>query len=98
MNKAETAIALSSGQTMAIGGLISSETSKDVTKVPLLADIPILGKLFTSTSFNRGETELVILVTPTIVNPEEYLPQTSEEMKHFIKENPQGGAKDGGKN
>ena len=98
MNKAETAIALSSGQTMAIGGLTSSETSKDVTKVPLLADIPILGKLFTSTSFNRGETELVILVTPTIVNPEEYLPQTSEEMKHFIKENPQGGAKDGGKN
>lgn len=98
MNKAETAIALSSGQTMAIGGLISSETSKDVTKVPLLADIPILGKLFTSTSFNRGETELVILVTPTIVNPEEYLPKTSEEMKDFIKENPQGGAKDGGKN
>ena len=98
MNKAETAIALSSGQTMAIGGLLSNQTSKDVTKVPFLSDIPILGKLFTSTSYTRGETELIILVTPTIVDPAEYLPRTTLEMKEFLSEDPLGGTKDGGKN
>ena len=98
MNTAETTIALSSGQTMAIGGLLSSQTSQDVTKVPFLSDIPILGKLFTSTSYSRGETELIILVTPTIVDPAEYLPRTTLEMQQFIKEDSVGGIKDGGKN
>ncbi|HWR44661.1 type II and III secretion system protein family protein [Sporomusa sp.] len=88
MRKAETAVAMSSGQTMAIGGLISSETSKDVQKIPLLGDIPILGNLFKSTSFSRGETEVIILVTPTIVNPAEYIPSQTQEMKEFVKENP----------
>jgi len=98
MNKAETFIALSSGQTMAIGGLLSNQTSNDVTKIPLLSDIPILGKLFTSTSYSRGETELIILVTPTIVDPAEYLPRITLEMKEFIKEDPLGGTHNGGKN
>lgn len=98
INKAETAIALSSGQTMAIGGLLSSQTTRDVTKVPLLADIPILGNLFKSNTYTRGETELVILVTPTIVNPEEYMPRATTEMQDFIKEDSLGGTKDGGKN
>lgn len=98
MRKAETAIALSSGQTMAIGGLISSQTSKDVTKLPLLGDLPVLGNLFKSTSFNRNETELLILITPTIVDPTEYIPQATLEMKDFNQENPWGGTKDGGKN
>ncbi|SMC71728.1 type II and III secretion system protein family protein [Sporomusa malonica] len=91
MRKAETSIAMSSGQTMAIGGLISSEATKDVQKVPLLGDIPILGNLFKSSSFSRGETEVIILVTPTIVNPNEYLPAETKEMKEFAKENPYRG-------
>lgn len=91
IRKAETAIAMSSGQTMAIGGLISSEVTKDVHKVPLLGDIPILGNLFKSTTFSRGETEIIILVTPTIVNPEEYIPSQTEEMKSFVQENPYRG-------
>lgn len=88
LRKAETAIAMSSGQTMAIGGLISSEVTKDVYKVPLLGDIPILGNLFKSASFSRGETEVIILVTPTIVNPKEYIPSQTSEMKEFVQENP----------
>lgn len=91
IRKAETSIAMSSGQTMAIGGLISSETSKDVHKVPLLGDIPIIGNLFKSTSFSRGETEVIIFITPTIVDPDEYIPSQTSEMKGFIKENPYGG-------
>lgn len=98
INKAEIAISLSSGQTMAIGGLISSQTSRDVTKVPLLSDIPILGKLFTSTSYSRGETELLILVMPTIVDPAEYMPKTTQEMKEFLNADPLGGTNHGGKN
>lgn len=97
-SKAESSIALSSGQTMAIGGLISSQTSKDIAKLPFLGDLPIIGNLFKSTSFNRNETELLILITPTIVDPSEYIPQATSEMKDFVQENPWGGTKDGGKN
>lgn len=88
VRKAETAIALSSGQTMAIGGLISSEVTKDVYKVPLLGDIPIVGNLFKSTSFSRGETEVIIFITPTLVDPAEYVPAQSQDMRDFAKENP----------
>lgn len=65
--RAESTVGVFSGETMAIGGLLSSEESKNVTKVPLLSDIPVLGHLFQSTSFSRGETEIVILITATIV-------------------------------
>ena len=83
---------------MAIGGLLSNQTSHDTSKIPFLADLPILGKLFTSTAYSRGETELIILVTPTIVDPAEYLPQATSEMKDFLKEDPVGGTNNGGKN
>ena len=96
--RAEAAIALSSGQTMAIGGLIASSDSKAVTKVPILADVPVIGKLFTSTAFTREETELIILITPSIVNPDEYVPNATKEMKDFIKEDPWGGKDNDGKN
>lgn len=98
MRKAETAIALSSGQTMAIGGLISNQTTKDVSKIPFLGDLPIIGNLFKSKSFTRNETELLILITPTIVEPSEYIPASTSEMKEFVQENPWGGTNDGGKN
>lgn len=98
VRKAETAIALSSGQTLAIGGLIASEVSKDVTKVPFLADLPILGKLFTSTAFSRNETELIIIITPTIINPQEYIPNTTKEMQATLKENPWEEKDNGSKN
>lgn len=96
--KAETAIALSSGQTMAIGGLISRKTEENVLKLPFLGDIPVLGQLFRSKSFSHGETELLILITPTIIDPAEYLPQATKEMQELTKENPWEGKGDAGKN
>lgn len=96
--KAEAAIAMSSGQTMALGGLIGNEVSRDVNKIPLLGDIPVLGKLFTSTTFSRGETELIILITPTIVNPQEYVPNMTRDLQDKVKEDPWGGKANGGKN
>ncbi|MFQ5692729.1 MAG: type II and III secretion system protein family protein [Nitrospinota bacterium] len=65
--RTETVVELEDGQTFAIAGLIQNRMVKDISKVPWIADIPILGKLFTSERFNRQETELLILVTPEIV-------------------------------
>ena len=92
MRKADSTIVLTSGQTMAIGGLISSEMSKDVQKIPLLGDLPIIGNLFKSTSFNRNETELLIFITPTIVDPYDYVPNSTTDMKKEIKKDPWGDA------
>ncbi|MDR3560317.1 MAG: pilus assembly protein N-terminal domain-containing protein [Negativicutes bacterium] len=67
--RAEAVVTLASGQTMAIGGLIGTEDEKSVSRLPLLSDLPVLGKLFTSTSFTSGKTELIIFMTPTLVSP-----------------------------
>ena len=88
MRKAESSIALASGQTMAIGGLIANDITRDVTKIPLLGDLPVIGQLFRSTSFVKGETELLILVTPTIVDPQALVPPMSQELKEHINQNP----------
>lgn len=98
MRKAETSIALSSGQTMGIGGLIANDISKTITKLPFLGDLPVLGQLFRSTSFTRGETELIILVTPTIVDPKAMVPPLSNELKDHINQGPSGGQTNGQQN
>ena len=83
---------------MAIGGLISNDITRDVTKIPLLGDLPIIGQLFRSTSFTKGETELIILVTPTIVDPQVLVPPMSQELREHMNQNPAGGQSDGRKN
>jgi len=67
--KASTTVELASGQSFAIAGLLQNNYTKDLSKVPGIGDIPILGKLFTSENFRRDETELVIIVTPYVVRP-----------------------------
>ncbi|MDU4961768.1 MAG: pilus assembly protein N-terminal domain-containing protein [Sporomusaceae bacterium] len=66
--KAETVIHLSSGGTMAIGGLINSEEGKQVSKFPFLGDLPVLGRFFRSTSSTKERKEIIILITPTLVD------------------------------
>ena len=94
MRKAETAIALASGQTMAIGGLIANDITRDVTKIPFLGDLPVIGQLFRSTSFTKGETELIILVTPTIVDPQALVPPLSQDVRDHLNQKPAGGQTD----
>ncbi|MFL6551148.1 MAG: type II and III secretion system protein family protein [Povalibacter sp.] len=65
--KTNTEMNVQSGETMVISGLFSSEDAKTVVKVPGLGQIPVLGELFKSRQFRRGETELVVLVTPQII-------------------------------
>ena len=69
VRRADTTIELGSGQSMAIAGLLSDQSSQTVQATPGLGDVPILGALFRSDSFQRQQTELVIVVTPYIVRP-----------------------------
>ncbi len=67
--KVSTAVELSSGQSFAVAGLLSHNIANTIKEFPGLASVPILGSLFRSTDFQRNETELVVIVTPYIVNP-----------------------------
>jgi len=67
--RAETTVELGSGQSFAIAGLIQDGIRQAAEQLPGLADLPILGNLFRSDSFQRNESELVIVVTPYIVQP-----------------------------
>ncbi|MDB6454413.1 type II and III secretion system protein family protein [Falsirhodobacter sp. 20TX0035] len=69
VRRADTTVEVGSGQTFAIAGLFQRDASQSVDKVPLLGDVPILGQLFRSSRFQRNETELVILITPYLVQP-----------------------------
>ena len=67
--RTETTVELGSGQSFMIAGLMSNNSQNAIDKAPGLGDLPILGNLFRSRQFNRGETELVIIVTPYLVSP-----------------------------
>jgi len=66
---ASATVELMDGQTMGIAGLINEELREAVNKFPGLGSIPILGNLFRSSEFVKGETELIILVTPRLARP-----------------------------
>ena len=69
VRSAETTIELGSGQSFMIAGLLRNSAQNSITKMPGAGELPILGSLFRSTSFRKGETELVIVVTPYLVTP-----------------------------
>ncbi len=69
VRRAETTVELASGQSFALGGLLQNTTEQDISKIPWLGDIPVLGQLFRSNLFQHNETELVIIVTPYLVKP-----------------------------
>ena len=82
--KADSHVVMQPGMTMAIGGLISSTESKSVSKIPLLGDIPILGQFFRNTSKTRERKEILILLTPILVDSD-YKPVMSEEAERMSK-------------
>ncbi|MCB2050200.1 MAG: type II and III secretion system protein family protein [Novosphingobium sp.] len=69
VRRAETTVELGSGQSFMIAGLMSNNAQNTIDKAPGLGDLPILGNLFSSKEFRKGQTELVIVVTPYLVNP-----------------------------
>lgn len=76
--KASTMLTVPTGQTMAIGGLMNSDESKVINKVPILGDIPIIGEFFKHTSSSRDKRELMILITPTVVNSNDPVKASNE--------------------
>ena len=69
VRRTETTVELGSGQSMMIAGLMSNGAQNTLKKLPGAGDLPIVGALFRSTNFRKGETELVIVVTPYLVQP-----------------------------
>ncbi|HEY6643035.1 type II and III secretion system protein family protein [Povalibacter sp.] len=83
--KTNTEMNVQSGEAMVIAGLFSSEDAKTVVKVPGLGNIPVLGELFKSRQFRRGETELVVLVTPQIIKADSEPVKTSIQQYDALK-------------
>jgi type II secretory pathway component GspD/PulD (secretin) len=75
---ATTKVIVGNGQTLIFGGLIKDRVKKNYYKVPLVGDLPLVGQLFKSSNTFKEKTELLILVSPTIIN--------SDEMTHMAKQ------------
>lgn len=67
--RVESTIECGNGHTFAIAGLLSEEVRATASKIPGLGDVPILGALFSSTEYRKSNTELIVLVTPELVEP-----------------------------
>jgi pilus assembly protein CpaC len=96
---AETVVELRDGQSFGIAGLLDQRTTAQFSKVPGIGDIPILGQLFRSRSVNKLNSELIVIVTPTIVDPAAAptvapevpkMPITPLDQKQFDKKTPHG--------
>jgi pilus assembly protein CpaC len=86
--RVKTEIELESGQSFAIGGLLDRRLQETIAKIPLLASVPLLGKLFQSRSREKQNTELLVIVTPEIVQP---IPQ-GKPLPHLENPVPLGGS------
>ena len=69
VRRADTTVEVGSGDSFAIAGLLQETVTHGTSAIPFLGELPILGALFRSDSFQRNESELVIIVTPFIVRP-----------------------------
>lgn len=81
----QTTVELSEGQTLAIAGLLNHTSAASVNSVPGIGQLPIIGSLFRSVSYQRNETELLVLVTPRLVNglnPKEVPVLPGEHWRH----------------
>lgn len=101
-SRIETQVLVPSGNTLVMGGLISDSTFKNFTKVPLLGDIPLLGWAFRKESKERIQGNLIIFITPTIIETDDYQPTRTEFLNTpipdlnpaAINENERGRPKD----
>jgi len=67
--KAKTGVELRDGQSFALAGLLDNTETRSISKIPVIGDIPVLGALFNSKSFQKSETELMFIVTANLVKP-----------------------------
>ena len=83
--KIKTTVAIQNGETIALGGLIRETSTNSKSGIPILKDIPLLGNLFSTTSKVKRRTELIILITPRIVNNVHEMRETLDDMKQEFK-------------
>jgi len=67
VSRLTTDVVTNNGESIVMGGLLQHIEQKNVTKIPLLGDIPILGELFRSVAYQKTDTDVVFVMTPTIV-------------------------------
>ena len=88
--RADSVVSLKSGSTMVIGGLMDSSERKVLNKIPLLGDIPIIGEFFKYSSKTKDKQELIILVTPYIIDENNTgRTKMSEEMSDYYRKSKQ---------
>ncbi|MEP1230302.1 MAG: type II and III secretion system protein family protein [Litorimonas sp.] len=85
VRRANTTIELRNSQSFAIAGLLQTTSTNDRNQVPWLSDVPILGSLFSSTSYQESETELVIIVTPYLAQPVSDVSQLATPFDYITK-------------
>lgn len=92
----ESVFTVRSDETLILSGLISADEVRNVTGVPGLANVPVLGELFKSRDFQTRKTELVIMVTPTIVRPPDevglHVEDTTRRMRRLLDDRVLEGA------
>lgn len=93
--QSETDVNVKNGQTLVMSGLVNSDISKDLSSVPGLGSIPILGALFRSDNFKSGRTDLVVLVTPTVVDPNSTITRERIDKSESIREKMERGISKG---
>src|SRR5882724_4210185 len=81
IRKMETRVMIPSGNTLVLGGLIQDDVRNQNTKVPFLGDIPLLGYAFRSEAKQRQKGNLLIFITPTIVQDEDFVPTKTDFLK-----------------
>jgi len=105
IRRVKTEVELAEGQTFIIGGLMDNRETENFQKIPFIGDIPVLGKFFQSMQRTRTNTELIVTVTPELVNPIEagapvpelkfptgFLPPNSGIAMHTPDQKPAGSA------
>ncbi|MFT5588305.1 MAG: pilus assembly protein CpaC [Bradyrhizobium sp.] len=91
--KTKTEFNVVAGDTIVLAGMLQSDNSTSIDKVPLLGDMPVLGALFRSKRFENKETELVVFVTPTLVDSRspaliERIERTTDQLKNNLGKQP----------
>ena len=69
VRQADTTVTLGNGESLVIGGLVDRQMQQNISKVPVLGDLPILGAFFRSIQYSKQDMELAIIVTPRLVRP-----------------------------
>src|SRR5439155_22370592 len=84
--KINSSVAIQDGETVALGGLISDTKEKDKSGIPFLEEIPILGNLFATNTYNKQRTELMVLITPHVVQHVEDARAVTAELRRKLPE------------